>query len=63
MTRARGGRSVLATVVGYVLVAVVAYFLLRSVIGTFFWLARMLVVVVVVGGLLALYLKLKSPEE
>jgi threonine/homoserine/homoserine lactone efflux protein len=59
----RGTRSVLATAVGYVLVALVVYILLRFVIGTLFWLVRTVVVIVVIGGLFVLYLRLKSPRD
>ena len=63
MAQARGARSVLATIVGYVLVGVVAYFVLRWLAGTLFWLIRTLVVVLVIGLLLTLYVKLKLPKN
>ncbi len=56
-------RSLLGTVVGYVLVAVIVYFVLRLFVGTIFWLIRTLIVVVIVGGLFALYLRLKLPKD
>lgn len=52
----------LASVVGYVLVAVVAYVLLKMVVGTVFWLLRSVLVVALLGGLLLLYLNLKAPD-
>lgn len=61
-TRPSGTRSVLATVVGYVLVAVVIVVLFNFVIGTIFWLIRTLLIVVVLLALLTLYLRLKSPD-
>ena len=63
MTASRDARSVLATVVGWIIVALVAYFVLRMFVGTIFWLIRTVVVVVVIGGLVALYLSLKSPPD
>ena len=53
----------LATVVGYVLVAIIAYFVLRIFVGTIFWLLRAVIVVVIIGGLFTLYLSLKTPRE
>lgn len=53
----------MATAVGYVLVAIIVYFVLRAFVGTIFWLIRTVVVVAVIGGLLALYLKLKLPKD
>ncbi|MCU1361135.1 MAG: hypothetical protein JWN99_2424 [Ilumatobacteraceae bacterium] len=63
MAESRDARSGLATVVGWVLVAVIAYFALRFVLGTLFWLIRTVVIIVVIGGLLMLYLNLKAPKE
>lgn len=48
--------------VGYVLVAVIAYIAFRLFIGTILWLLRTIVVILVIGGLFTLYLKLKSPR-
>lgn len=58
-----GARSALATVVGYILVAIIAYFVLRLFLGTIFWLLRTIIVVVIIGGLFMLYLNLKAPDE
>ena len=56
------GRSALATIVGYVLVAVVVVVLFNFVVGTIFWLVRTILTIAVVVGLLLLYLHLKSPD-
>jgi hypothetical protein len=56
-------RSLLATVVGYVLVALVAFWVLGAVIGTLRFVLRAVLTLVLLGGLLALYLKLKSPRS
>jgi len=53
----------LATMVGYLLVVVIAIVAFRFVLGTLFWLLRTVLVVVVIGGLLVLYLKLKTPDD
>jgi multisubunit Na+/H+ antiporter MnhE subunit len=56
-------RSFLATIVGYVLAAVVAYLAFRIFLGTVYWLIRMVVIVLAIGGLATLYLKLKAPSS
>jgi hypothetical protein len=56
-------RSFLASIVGYVLVAVVAYLAFRMFLGTVYWLLRTAIVIVAVGGLATLYLKLKAPSS
>jgi hypothetical protein len=61
-TEPRGARSVLATIVGYVIVALVVLFLLQFVIGTIFWVLRALVVIVILLALVTIYAKLKSPD-
>jgi hypothetical protein len=63
MAQSRGGRSLLGTVVGYVLVAVIAYFVLRLFVGTIFWLIRTIIVILIIGGLFALYIRLKLPRD
>jgi hypothetical protein len=57
-----GARSAMATVVGYVIVAIVVLAVFHFIIGTILWLFRTLVIVVVLLGLLTLYLRLKSPD-
>jgi hypothetical protein len=58
-----GGRSVLATVVGYAIVAIIVLVLFNFIIGTILWLFRTLVIIVVLVGLLTIYLRLKSPPD
>ena len=55
-------RSVLATVVGYVLVAIIVVVLFNFIVGTFFWLIRTVLIIVALLGLLTIYLRLKSPD-
>lgn len=62
-TERNDARSLLATVVGYLIVAIVGLIVLRFVIGTIFWLFRALIIVVVLLVLVAVYLRLKSPED
>lgn len=56
-------RSLLATIVGYVLVALVAFWLLGAVVGTLRFVIRAVLTLLLLGGLLALYLKLKTPRS
>ena len=62
-TEPSGARSVLATIIGYVIVAIVVLFLFHFIIGTILWLFRTLVIVVVLLGLVTIYLRLKSPSD
>ncbi len=57
------GRSILASAVGYVIAAIVIIWLLGAVIGAVLWLVRTVIIVAVVLGLVALYLKLKTPKS
>jgi hypothetical protein len=61
-TRRAGARSLLATIVGYIIVALVVLILLRFIVGTVFWLIRAFVLVIVLLALLVIYLRLKSPD-
>jgi hypothetical protein len=56
-------RSVLATVVGWVLTAVVVWLLLRFILGTVGFVLRGVVLLVVIVGLLWAYLTLKTPND
>jgi hypothetical protein len=56
-------RSVLATIVGYFLLAIIVLVLFHFVIGTILWLFRTAVIIVVLLVLLTLYLRLKSPPD
>ena len=58
-----GGRSLLATIVGWFLLAIIVLVLFHAVVGTVLWLFRTLVIIVVIVGLIALYLRLKSPPD
>ena len=61
-TEPSGTRSVLATIVGYILVAVIVLVLFNFIVGTILWLFRTLVIVAVLLGLLMVYLRLKAPD-
>jgi hypothetical protein len=63
MSTSDRARSALATVVGWVLAALVAFWLLGAVIGTLRFLVRAVVTLLVLGALLTLYLRLKSPRR
>ncbi len=62
-TESSGARSVLATIVGYFLVAVIVLVLFHFVVGTVLWLFRTAAIIVVLLVLLTVYLKLKSPPD
>ena len=55
-------RSFLATIVGYLIVIILAVIVFRFVLGTIFWLLKALLVAIVLIGLLVIYLRLKSPD-
>lgn len=56
-------RSLLATIVGWVLAAIVVWLALRFVFGTLGFLIRGVIVLVVIVGLLWAYLALKAPND
>lgn len=56
-------RSFLATIVGYVIVALIAFWLLGAVVGTLRFLLRIVLTLLVLGGLIALWARLKSPGK
>jgi hypothetical protein len=56
-------RSFLATVVGYIVVAIIVWFLFGWLVGTILWILRTLLIIAVIIGLLVLYFKLKSPNR
>lgn len=53
-------RKVATTVVGWLILAIVAYFVLGAVLGTIRWIIRMVVVAALLVGLLWAYAKLKT---
>ncbi len=59
---ASSGRSVLASVVGWLIVALLAYWFLGIIVGTIAFLVRFVIWIVILGALLAIYLRLKSPD-
>jgi hypothetical protein len=61
-TEPSSARSLLATVVGYLIVAVVVLVLFRFIVGTIFWAFRAVVVIVILLGLVTIYVRLKSPD-
>ncbi len=56
-------RSILATIVGWLIVAVLGWWLLGVVLGTLRWVIRSILVVALLLGLLWLYLSLKVPSD
>jgi hypothetical protein len=63
MTLPDRSRSLLATVVGWALTAVVVWLLLRFVVGTVGFVLRGVLVIVVIVGLLWAYVTLKTPND
>jgi hypothetical protein len=63
MAETTSARSAMATVVGWVLVVIVALVVARWVLGSILWLFRWALILVVVGALLTLYLRLKLPKD
>ena len=59
----RSSRSVLKSIVGWLIVALVAFWLLDLVIGTVRVLARFVVWIVIIGLLVFAYFKLRDDEE
>ena len=56
-------RNTLAAIIGWVIVALVVYWLLGAVIGTIRFLIRFIVWAFVVGAMIVLYLNLRAPDE
>lgn len=63
MANSRGARTILATVIGWVVVALVVWFLFGALVGTILWILRTILIIAVILGLITLYFKLKSPKE
>jgi hypothetical protein len=59
----RPGKSVAASVVGWVIVGIIAFWLLGFVFSTVFWILRSLIWVAVIGGLIWLYFRLKGGSD
>ena len=55
-------RSFLATVVGYLIVIVLAVVVFKFVLGTIYWLLRAFFIVILLVVLLVVYLRLKTPD-
>ena len=59
----RSSRSVLKSIVGWLIVALIAFWLLDLVIGTVRVLARFVVWIVIIGLLVFAYFKLQGDED
>ena len=57
------GKSVTSTIVGWLIVAVIAWLVLSSVIGTIRWLLRGVVLIALLVGLLWLWAYVKTPKD
>jgi hypothetical protein len=58
-----GSKSVLASVVGWLIVALLVYWFLGIIVGTIAFVVRFIVWIVLLGLLLAAYFKLKEPSD
>ena len=56
-------RSLLASVIGWLIVAIVVYFLFGWIVGTVRVLLRFLLIVAVIGGLLWAYFRLRAGDD
>jgi hypothetical protein len=56
-------RSAIATLIGWVIIALLAFWLLGVVIGTIRFIIRFIVWAVVIGGLIFLYVKLRGDDD
>lgn len=59
---ANQAKSLLATIVGWVIVALIVYWLIGIVVGTIVFLVRFVVWIAIIGLLIAAYFKLKSDD-
>ena len=57
-----GGRSILATVVGWLIVAIVVWFLFGGIFGAIRFIIRMVVFLFVIGALLTVYFRLRDGD-
>lgn len=57
-----GGRSVLASVVGWLIVAIIIWVFFGSILGTIRFIVRMAVFLVVIGALLTIYFRLRDGD-
>lgn len=60
---AGSSRSTAASIVGWVLVALIVYAVLGALLATIGFLVRFIVWAVVIGALITLYLNLRSPDD
>lgn len=56
------GRSLLATFVGWLIVALIVWFFFGWILGTLRFIVRIVVILVVIGALSSLYFKLRNDD-
>jgi hypothetical protein len=56
----RTGRSLAASAVGWLIAAIIAFWLVRAVFGTLFWFLRSVIWIAVLAGLVWLYFRLRG---
>ncbi len=57
-----GGRSILASVVGWLIVAIIVWVFFGGILGTIRFIVRMVVFLVVIGALLTIYFRLRDGD-
>lgn len=62
MMATSSGRSLLATIVGWLVVALIVWFFFGWILGTFRFVLRIVVILVVIGALISLYFKLRGDD-
>ncbi len=56
-------RNTLATIIGWIVVAIVVFWLLGAIVGTIRFLVRFGIWLVILVALIVVYLKLKAPDD
>ncbi len=56
------GRSLLATIVGWIIVALIVWFFFGWILGTLRFILRIVIILVVIGALASLYFKLRGDD-
>ena len=58
--RPRTARSLAASAIGWIIVVIIAFWLVRLAFGTVFWFVRSVIWIVVLAGLVWLYFRLRG---
>ncbi|HWC68097.1 MAG TPA: hypothetical protein VG478_08535 [Acidimicrobiales bacterium] len=61
--RPRTARSLAASAVGWIIVGIIAFWLVRAAFGTVFWFLRSIIWIVVLAALVWAYFRLRSSDD